>query len=918
MRRLLPALVLLLGIAAAVLCLPGHAGWVEDRDGKTVIHVTMEGWILPDPSNPNTNNRADVEAVKLFRQRFPDIFAQRYRDKYKATPDKYGRHNWDNVEIELHKATGITVEGVESDLLAIAGGTAPDILYINFRKSDNYIQNRFVAPLDEYIESMTEEELDFRVNKKIWPVIKRKGPDGEKHVWAFPYGGALGKVLLFRRDLFDAKNIPYPDINWTWEKMLDACKKITDPKKETYGILLSRGKHESWYWCAFLWTAGGDVMDYNEDTDQWRCVFDSREAAVALDYYTRLGAERWVDAEGKVRRGYSTKDASETYAKWARGEVGMLYSYIDEKVFATIDPEQTGMVPVPLGPTGKRGGELNSRMMGMFSQVKDPVVRDAAWEYMRFYDCEEATKVKTKVMVEGGLGRFVNPKYLRVFGYPEIERLAPKGWSETFDIAIETGRPEPYGRNSNLAYDLMTFPIAEAENLAVNDKLPEDPDQRLNVLHGLLKKACARANEEMIGIITPRERLMRRVAAIVALLGIVFAFSLSYKGIIKAFTPPSSTIGDRKGAWSFRRYMWAYVLLIPAVLTVFLWSYVPVIRGSVMAFYDYRLIGKSTWVGVDNFGDLLFDGFWWKSVWYALYYSFLVVGLTFLPPVILAVALQEVPHGKLMFRIIYYLPAVIAGLVTVILWKQFYQPSEQGALNALIMNIPAWGFVGMGIALLLCCLAFTRRLWIHEKYPAGWVFVVAGVMLLMTCVSLAGNILFPPGESLGTTALKFAGRLFATTPEPYRWLSDSKTAMFSCVLPMVWAGVGPGCLIYLAALKGIPDEFYEAADIDGASFIDKILFVVFPTLKALIMINFIGVFIGSWYSGTQNILVLTGGGAKTEVVGLHIWYKAFTFLKFGPATAMAWMLGFMLIGFTVHQLRMLSRLEFRTTGQTTK
>ena len=41
------------------------------------------------------------------------------------------------------------------------------------------------------------------------------------------------------------------------------------------------------------------------------CVFDSREAAEALDFYTRLSAEKWTDAEGKVRRGYSSKDAGE-------------------------------------------------------------------------------------------------------------------------------------------------------------------------------------------------------------------------------------------------------------------------------------------------------------------------------------------------------------------------------------------------------------------------------------------------------------------------------------------------------------------------------------------------------------------------------------------------------------------------------
>jgi multiple sugar transport system permease protein len=127
--------------------------------------------------------------------------------------------------------------------------------------------------------------------------------------------------------------------------------------------------------------------------------------------------------------------------------------------------------------------------------------------------------------------------------------------------------------------------------------------------------------------------------------------------------------------------------------------------------------------------------------------------------------------------------------------------------------------------------------------------------------------------------------------------------------------MGPGCLIYLAALKGIPDDYYEAADIDGASFIDKLLFIVFPTLKVLLIINFIGVFIGSWYSATGNILVMTGGLANTETAGLHIWYKAFTYLKFGEAAAMAWVLGFMLIGFTVYQLKILSRVEFKTTGE---
>ena len=217
--------------------------------------------------------------------------------------------------------------------------------------------------------------------------------------------------------------------------------------------------------------------------------------------------------------------------------------------------------------------------------------------------------------------------------------------------------------------------------------------------------------------------------------------------------------------------------------------------------------------------------------------------------------------------------------------------------------------------MLALCLAFAARVRVHEMYLAAGGFAVAGLLLFLASSSLAAPIFFPAAEHLGTSLGAIPGRLFDFLPEPQNWLTDPDTAMVACVVPMVWAGMGPGCLIYLAALKGIPEDYYEAADIDGANFIDKILFVVFPMLRALIIINFVGAFIGSWYGATGNILMMTGGGGNTEVAGLHIWYKAFTYLQFGPATAMAWMLGFMLIGFTVHQLKILSRVEFRTTGK---
>ena len=906
-----------------------HAGTVftDRKTGKTVIELTVDG--LPNPTGTDVGNRANTEIVRDFVRNFPALFKKKYAAKYKKNPEKYGNFNWDDVEIRLKPFSGIRVEGVENDLLAIAGNMAPDVLYINFRKSDNYISNNFLYPLDEFINELSTAErkelLHERIHPKILPVVHRMGPDGKKHYWTVPYGGSpLGKVLMYRKDLFDKHKIPYPTAKWTWEDLLDACKKITDPANGIYGTMLGRGKTESWYWLTFLWCAGGEVMEQDKDTGKWRCSFGSEAGLRALDFYTKLSAEKWIDKKGVVRRGYAYKD-SRAGNKWANGEVGINMTYIDERTLSTFNPEIYGMAPVPMGlPDEKgvrhRGGELNCTMFGMFGGIKNPVVRDAAWEYMYHRDSEAGLRVRTRVMVEGGMGQFVMPRYLKRFGYEDLLRISPKEFLELYDVALATGRPEPYGKNSNFAYEQMSIPLQFAESMELSDKLSSDPKLRIEQLRKIIRSAEARANELMIGDITDAERTKRRVIACCVLAGILVAYFFVFRKIFRIFTPPKSILGVKQETWGFRRNFWAYMLLLPAVLTILMWQYLPLARGSVMAFQDYKIIGKSIFVGVDNFGNLIVDSYWWASIWNAFRYSMLVISLTFLPPMILAILLQEVPKGKLLFRMIYYLPAVISGLVTMLLWKQFYEPSEFGALNQIILSIPAAGFIGIGAILMIICFMFARRLAFYRLWSVMVIFIIVGFILFGAVSALAFPVLFPGHESIGQTLSQFFPRLIQTNSEPYRWLFNPNTAMISCVIPMVWAGMGPGCLIYLAALKGIPEDYYEAADIDGATFIDKILFVVFPTLKALIIINFVGAFIHSWYSSTGNILVMTGGDAatKTETAGLYIWYKAFTYLSFGPATAAAWMLAFILIGFTVYQLQILSKVEFKNAGASAK
>ncbi len=882
---------------AALLWSAAHtnAGWVEKHGDKAVIHLKIHDWIFPDPAATDAASQADTAVIRAFTKRFPELIAPRLKD------DTYSR-----AEVRLHEFSGITVEGVESDLLAIAGRVAPDVIYVNFRRSDTYIRQGILYPLDRpedgYFPSMQPEEAEFRVFEKFWPVIRRKGPDGSPHVWALPYGGALGKVLLYRKDLFDAAGVAYPDANWTWDDMLAACRKLTDPAKGVYGIRFARAKHESWFWINFLWSAGGEAMTYDEEKDTWHIAFDSPEGVRALDFYTRLCTEPWTDATGRKRRGYAHKEAGEARVKWDRGQIAMMLDYMDEKLFSTINPDVTGMAPVPKGPTGQRGAELNGRMMGIFSEIEDPLVRDAAWEFIKFYDSKEAAEIRTRVMVEGGFGRFMNPKYLELFGYPEIMRLTPPGWADTFRIVIESGKPEPYGRNSNVAYDLMTEPIHKAEQMALNDEPLSD-----EVLHGLLSDAANKARRIMLNEQTPQALAFQRRTALLFLLVVVPLFVMVIRRALAAFRQPDTGSDPVTVLSRARRYKWAIILLLPAALSILMWQYFPLLRGALMAFQDYRLLGESVWTGLDNFGAVLWSSEWWTSVWNALRYSILVIALTFLPPLLLAILLQEVPFGTLLFRTLFYLPAVMSGLVVILLWKSFYEGSEAGLMNRVLLHVPAWTYLAAAGVFVAIAWAFVDRLLRHGfRFQAG-LAALAGIALGWTFIKLALPM-------LGNSALPWFQRLGSTMPEPIRWLGDPETAMFACVLPLVWAGVGPGSLIYLAALKGISDELYEAADMDGASFTDKILFIVIPMLKPLLVINFVGAFIHAWFHAEANILAMTGGASGTEVAGLHIFYRAFIYLQFGPATAMAWILAFMLIGFTVYQLRILSRIEFRAAG----
>ncbi|GGA42139.1 carbohydrate ABC transporter permease [Paenibacillus physcomitrellae] len=120
------------------------------------------------------------------------------------------------------------------------------------------------------------------------------------------------------------------------------------------------------------------------------------------------------------------------------------------------------------------------------------------------------------------------------------------------------------------------------------------------------------------------------------------------------------------------------------------------------------------------------------------------------------------------------------------------------------------------------------------------------------------------------------------------WLNSSTWAPVSIVIASLW-GQGTMMLIFLAGLKNIPQELFEAASIDGAGSVHKFLRITLPMLSPTLLFNLIMTIISAFQQLTLS-LVLTGGGPlhKTYFYAMYTYENAFKYSRMGYSAANAW------------------------------
>ena len=254
--------------------------------------------------------------------------------------------------------------------------------------------------------------------------------------------------------------------------------------------------------------------------------------------------------------------------------------------------------------------------------------------------------------------------------------------------------------------------------------------------------------------------------------------------------------------------------IAPAVFGFVVFWAVPLLISAYISLTDYALAGAPKFVGLENYQGLFNDKLFWQAVRVTLSYAFIVVPMWIVTSLALALVMNQKLRGLTFFRTIYYLPAVLSGVATAMLWSWLFN-YRSGLLNGLLQSI-----------------------------------------------GLRGP----------------------------NWLGDKNVALFSLMLMSLWT-MGWYLPIWLGGLQGIPTELYEAAEMDGANGWQRLRNVTLPMLSPVILYNLVINIIFATQLFTEPMMMTSGGPQfSTLSYVLYLYNNAFSYLKMGQATAMAWLL----------------------------
>ncbi len=829
---------------------------------------------------------------------------------------------WGQI-VQIEPDNPLNFPGFSLKLLNFAAGTGEQVITTN-QGIDQFFQYRnmrFLLPLNAFIWKIRTSADGQPLRKADGSWDYETGPDGERiliwqdweripkvyrelsvvddDVFGVPISTSV-MGLMYRRDVFKDSGLDDQEPPATWDKMFEDCLQIcanAPEGKVRFGIQLTDKVLQ-----LHVLGNGGNFALQEPGGTSWRATLDTPEVAAAITYGRRLTLTRWLRGpdnkpivawdpsattqprifhpalgeghwEGNpLSNGSSVVFPSRTYGpgeirigvamnqlggvsagvseKWydlffaPDGLLGMAFNTPDRVTgfSASLNPAWLGYGPIPAGSAGRRL-PAQSEMGGLnYVLANNPTKARLSWQVLSFLSGEQSRReaVHSYVREGEGIAETLDPKRLEAEGYMTIAQRVQPSLRAYWENA-EPWTIAPIGaKNFDALLGKYLAPIfrraSEDPNYDFRPALLEAQQQ----IQARLDFDAGDANA-----VKGRPLILAAIWAMFIL--VLVGGILGFRSLLVMH---AGNAGPDRAGMKNRYERIAWTMLAPALLLIAVFSYYPIFKALPIAFQDYYVVGPSTWVGANNFVEVFRNPATWKSLLLTGYYMAVAVTIGFFAPVGLAILMSEIKAFRYFFRTAYYLPGVVAGIILLVMWQRFYEPTPQGMMNGLLHGlINAWNAISPGTS------------WDLMYQPVDWL----------------------RHPVWGIPAVIFVG---------------------------VWGGMGGGMLIYLAALKSIPEELYEAAEIDGAGWRSRFMNITMAYLKPLLIINFIGAVIGAFQS-SGNILALAGNFPATYTFAVHLWFEAFGLGNFGVGTALSWLMASILVFFTIWQLNILRKVEFR-------
>lgn len=316
----------------------------------------------------------------------------------------------------------------------VPGDQAPDLFGINGPNFQLYAGNGQLLGLGDSLASSPEVDLA----KYPRGMIDLYRFDGEQH--AMPENFAT-VALWYNKELFDAKQVSYPDDTWTWDDLMSAAEKLTDPELGIYGMSpcdTSAMAQECYY--NTIAQAGGSVIN----SDGTRSGFADPEAIEGLQFWKDL-----FDA-GVTPKAESLADTSPIQL-FGSGKIAMTFgaSWRPLEFSKSLVKDKVQVAPLPMGPAG-RGTTVHGTGWAIPAKSKHP---GEAWEFLKFLVSQEG---QTVMGADG----------LLIPGYEGTQQAwldsMPEYDLEVYIDALEYAQPYPVSKNTAAWQKEATTILTEA------------------------------------------------------------------------------------------------------------------------------------------------------------------------------------------------------------------------------------------------------------------------------------------------------------------------------------------------------------------------------------------------------------------------------------------------------------------------